>query len=223
MSMKSLCRGSLGKKLALATACAALFTGCDERDRKPRTPVPTATAPYGEAPLKPGVFRSKRFGLDVELYDGKTWKIDDRSTRWLSATHPEGSTAILRIWHDENRMSRDKCEERARTLRKLPTRETAEMVDQRSFDLPPGFDTQADVGIVPSPKGDIFGFVLAFGGRARRCFAFVYVTQASGPNANEIVADRLAKVTEHTLGTMKLHRDFEVVLEREAPPLEDQP
>lgn len=213
---------TIGNRLLGCAVTAATLFGCDGRDKPPVVPVPTASAGLPDEPLKPGVFRSKRFGIDLELYDGKTWKIDDRSTRWLSATHPEGSTVAMRIWHDENRMTRDKCEERARSLKKLPSREMAEIVDERSFDLPPGFDTRADVGLVPSPRGDIFGFVMAFGGLGRRCFAFVYVTQASGPTANEVVADRLAKVTEHSLGTMKLHRDFDLVLEREAPPLEDQ-
>jgi hypothetical protein len=195
--------------------------GCDDRERPPAHPVPTASAVVVEEPLRPGVFRSKRFGLDLELYDGKTWKIDDRSTRWLSATHPEGSSVLVRIWHDENRMSRDKCEERARSLKKLPSQAGSEIVDERTFDVPPGFDTHAGVGLVPSPRGEIFGFVTAFGGLGRRCFAFVYVTQASGPTADQLVAARLAKITEHSLGTMKFHRDFDLVLEREAPPLEE--
>ncbi len=185
----------------------------------PTKPATTASAP-ADAP-RPGVFRSKRFGLDLELPGGSAWKIDDRTSRWLEARRPdESSTLLVRLWRDENRMSREKCEARARTLRSLPSREGAEIVEERTLSLPPEFDTHAEVGLVAAPGGELFGFILAFGGWGRRCFAYVFVTRAKGPTSGESIADRLASMMEGSLSTLTFRRDFDVVLERDAPPLE---
>lgn len=201
---------------ALALVAAAALVACTEAAPPPRTAQPTSAPATLEPPPAMGVFRSKRFGLDLELYDGTAWKIDDRSTHWLSASHPEGSSLLVRTWRAENRMNRDKCEAQARNFRRLPSAESVEIVDERAFDVPPGFDTRATVGLMPSREGSIFGMVLAFGGSGRRCFAFVYATQATGPRATEIVADRLAKTTEGALGKLAFRRDFEPPLERDA-------
>lgn len=207
--------GATASRLALLS-CVAL-SACAEAAPRPRLASPAQSSAEIEAPPAMGVFRSKRFGLDLELHDGPSWKIDDRSSRWLSASHPEGSTLLVRTWRSENRMNRDKCEAQARLFRRLPSAESIEIVEERAFDVPPGFDTRATVGLVPSPDGAIFGTVLAFGGSGRRCFAFVYATQATGPRATEVVADRLAKTTEGALGKLVFRRDFDPPLERDTP------
>jgi hypothetical protein len=192
--------------------------GCDPQPAPP--PVvplrPSASAPADD-PVDKGVFVSKRFGLRLPLPGGTAWKIDDRTSRWLDAKQPtESASLLVRLWRDENRMTREKCEATARSLRKLPLREGAELVDSRRIDVPPGFDTQLDVALVDDTKGGFFGFVLAFGGAGRRCFAYVYATHTSGIGADREVGDRLAKMVEGSLLSLAFESDLDVVLEREA-------
>jgi hypothetical protein len=60
--------------------------------------------------------------------------------------------------------------------------------------------------------------VLAFGGWARRCFAYVYTTSAAGPHGAQIVADRLALMRDESLGRLAVRSDLEPP-PRQAPPL----
>lgn len=174
------------------------------------TPAPSATAaPTSAAPLAPpdlsgGVFVSKRFDARLALPGKEKWRIDDTRTPWLTASQEATrSNVLLRTWFDENRMTRDRCEERARALRPIPTRDGATMLEQRRLDVPPGFDTVADVFVQNDPGSDkIYGFVLAFGGNARRCFAYVYVTSESGAGGEARIADRLAQMVERSLATL---------------------
>lgn len=201
----------------LALALSAVL-GCDPQPTPPPLvpPQPSASVALPDEPLDKGIFVSKRFGLRLPLPNGKAWKIDDRSSKWLEAKEPNESASLLvRLWRDENRMTREKCEATARSLRQLPLREGAELVDSRRIDLPSGFDTQLDVGLVDDRKGGFFGFVLAFGGLGRRCFAYVYATHTSGAGADRAVGDRLAKMVEGSLQSLIFESDLDVVLERE--------
>ena len=200
--------------LALALLGAV---GCDPQPTPPPlVPLRPSASVAPDQPLDKGVFISKRFGLRLPLPNGAAWKIDDRSSRWLEAKEPNESASLLvRLWRDENRMTREKCESTARSLRKLPLREGAELVDSRRIDVPPGFDTQLDVALVDDRQGGFFGFVVAFGGVGRRCFAYVYATHTSGPGADREVGDRLAKMVEGSLQSLTFESDLDVVLERE--------
>lgn len=192
--------------------------GCDPQPAPPPLwPArPSASIALPNEPLDKGVFVSKRFGLRLPLPNGAAWKIDDRSSKWLEAMEPSESASLLvRLWRDENRMTREKCEATARSLRKLPLRDGAELVDSRRIDVPPGFDTQLDVALMDDRKGGFFGFVLAFGGVGRRCFAYVYATHTSGAAADREVGDRLAKMVEGSLQALTFESDLDVVLERD--------
>lgn len=126
---------------------------------------------------------------------------------------------MLRLWRDENRMNRDKCEAKARSYRTLPRREDSEILEEKSLDLPPGFDTKAVVGLVPDEQtGELFGFVMAFGGFAHKCFTYVYVTSASGAGADVKVADRLAKIVESSLSKIRFDTDLDPELDRTPSP-----
>lgn len=202
---------------------AALFAvACDGTTTTPAVPtvtVPTVSLTNEPAIVDPGVFASKRFGLRLRLPHSANWKIDDTRNPWLTATQPEASSTLLvRLWRDEPRMTRDKCEASARSFRALPARENAELLSQQRLDLPEGFDTQADVGLVSDGKGGLFGFILAFGGRGRKCFAYVYVTKAEGMGSDSIIADRLAEMTEASLVTLKFESDLEGILQRDIQP-----
>jgi len=203
---------------ALATALLFAAVGCDP----PTSVVPTASAPSATASAEPpitdpGVFVSKRFGMRLKLPRSAGWKIDDTKSRWLSATHGEdGSSLLVRLFRDENRMNREKCEVKARSFRALPKREGAEIMAEELVDVPAGFDTRADVGVLTDGKGGLFGFILAFGGSGRECFAYVYVTRAEGIGSDAVVADRLAEMMEGSLRALAFDSNLRAILERDA-------
>lgn len=204
--------------LAAATALAAC-TGSGPVVPAPSRPRPSASAAPDE-PIKQGVFHSRRFGVNLKLPGGSRWKVDDTRGHWLvAADKVQGETLLVRLWNDENRMNRDKCEARARSFRTLPDREGLEIVESQRADLPRGFDTQVDVGLTTDEKGGVFGTILGFGGSARRCFAYVYVTRAEGPGADAAVADRLALMMQGSMLTLEFESDLDVVLERQSAPL----
>jgi hypothetical protein len=206
------------KRFELALLVFAFaFGGCEPQPTAvPLLPARPSGSAVVDSPLNKGVFVSKRFGFRLPLPNGEAWKIDDHTSKWLEAKEPaESSTLLVRVWRDENRMTRDKCEATARSLRQLPKREGAEIVDSQRIDLPAGFDTQLDVALMDDTKGGFFGFVLAFGGLGRRCFAYVYATHTAGPGADQAVGDRLAKIVEGSLRAISFESDLDVVLERE--------
>ncbi len=205
----------------LVTATLSLAVGACT---PPPPPVPAPTPPSAPKPLEApvpdtGTFVSKRFGMRLKLPNGPDWKIDDTTAHWLVAKHrTDGSTLLVRLWRDENRMTGEKCEARARSMRALPSRDGAEILETRPIRALPGLDGAADVAVVADPSGrGLFGMILAFGGWQRRCFAYVYVTRAEGPGADVVVGDRLAAMTEASLGTLRFESDLDVVLERDAP------
>jgi hypothetical protein len=224
------------RRTALLLASGALALGAASCGPPPAPPpvvpppplVPAAPAPkaLGEKPW--GEFRSVRFGLRVPLPDGKAWRIDDHGMSWLVASHPEtGSTLSIRLWHDEGGTAagRKGCEEAARVWRKLPDRDGADIVEKRAVNVPPDFDTQVEVGVVaPLPvrnakaPPDLKGFVMAFGGRAHRCFAYVYITSAGGPGAEAVLGERLATMAQGSLGALKIENELDPKIEREGPP-----
>ncbi len=219
MNARATIRETRRRRVALlgVALSISLSSGCEPATPSP-APIPRTTARPTADPILPksGVFPSKRFGVRLPLPDGKAWKIDDRSSHWLDAKHPgEGSSLLLRTWRDENRMTRDKCQATARLLRKLPTLDGAEVLDTRRIDQPPGFDTELEVASLPDQKGGLFGVVLAFGGLGRRCFAFVYVTQASGRDADRVVGARLATIVEESLLGLRFESDLDATLERD--------
>lgn len=145
-----------------------------------------------------GFFRSKRFDLSLPLPDGKSWRIDDTTQRWLRAAHPATDSELLvRKWQDELRSNDESCEARARLWRDLPEIQESELVEQRAIPVPPGFDTRLQVGIqATGPDHPIGGVVVAFGGWSRQCFAFVYRTSARGQGVEAEIAQRLALMVE---------------------------
>jgi len=167
----------------------------------PRPPAPTPPPSIAVQTLSGeswGLFRSKRFDLALSLPDGKAWRIDDTSLRWLHAVHPAtGSELLVRKWRDDLRSNHSRCETRARRWRTLPEIADAELVEQRPVPVPPGFDTKLRVGIVASgPEQPIGGVVVAFGGWSRQCFAYVFSTSARGRGVEEEIAQRLALMVE---------------------------
>jgi hypothetical protein len=190
-------------------------------------PVPVAPvvkAKEGLGDGRWGEFVSKRFGVRVPLPDGREWRIDDHAENWLVATHgASGSMLLLRAWREDAVMNRQRCEEKARLWRKLPERAGAEIVARKAMSVPPDFDTMVDVGVVPS-KGQAEGaesgidaFAMAFGGRARRCFVYVFTTSARGQGAEEVVGERLGAMMQGSLEKLVFESDLEPRIQREGP------
>ncbi len=135
------------------------------------------------------------------------------------ATHGDSSSTVLvRVWREGDVVNRGRCEERARSWRALPEREGAEIVERRALGLPEDFDTVVEVGLIPPPPRapagtPLQGFVMAFGGWAHRCFAYVFTTSASGVGAEQAVGERLALMMEGSLPKIV----FESALEPKIP------
>ena len=190
---------------------AALAMGCSAGGAAAvPTSTPSSTASAVAAPPEAGGFPSKRLGVVLHLTDGTAWHIDDTRSPWLLASEPStNSTLVLRTWRDENRMTRARCEDRARGWRKLPSRDGATILQHGTLDQPVGFDTAYDVGLVADPAHDaLFGFVLSFGGYAHKCFGLVYVTKDEGAGADARVAARLAAIVEGTLKKMRFESEL---------------
>ncbi len=189
------------------------------------TPV-VAAAPKGLGDGRAVEFVSARFGLRLPLPDSKSWRIDDHGGHWLIATHAgAASELVVRTWREEAVMNRGRCEERARFWRKIPERESADIVEKHNINVPPDFDTVVEVGViapVPSKKGKagepLRGFALAFGGKGRRCFAWIYTTSAGGPGAEAVLGERLATMVQGSLGATTTVNELEPQIDRAPAP-----
>jgi hypothetical protein len=161
-------------------------------------PRPASSADIPDA--RWGRFPSRRFDLVVALPDGKSWRIDDHSSRWLVASHAaSGSHLWARTWREPTLANRARCEARAREWApKLPALERAQLIDRRIVPAvpAPGFDTEIVAGIEPpqaSPQGErVQGFVTAFGAEGKKCVAIVFTTSLQGASAAARLGDRLA-------------------------------
>jgi hypothetical protein len=180
-------------------------------------PAPTQSLPFpvapGEAPFR--TVRSQRFQLSLPLPDRAGWSLDpEKGSSFLVMRHAAtASTLVVRRWLAQAPMNRARCEEAVRLIRDLPAREGE--LASRFLDVPPGFDTRVDVGAAAGPEGPQ-GWLLAFGASGRRCFAFVYTTEATGPDAEQVVGDRLAVIQTMVLERIVVHRDTDVELPRRA-------
>jgi hypothetical protein len=212
----------------LAGLVLGALTGCDAPVIVgPAAPVgPVASAPAAIKGLgegRAGEFVSLRFGLKLPLPDGGGWRIDDHGSSWLVAKHAGAASELaVRVWREEAVMNRARCEEWARFGRKIPERDGADTVEKRAVDVPPGFDTVVEVGVTaPAAVGkkarvgeDLRAFALAFGGKGKRCFAWIYTTSAGGPGAEAALGERLATMVQGSLGATTTVNELEPQIER---------
>jgi hypothetical protein len=144
---------------------------------------------------------SSRFFVAVPLPEASSWRVDDRSGRWLSAVHlPSKSMLWIRAWREGSVVSHRQCEAAARSWRPdLLGHDESVLVDRRPLGAPEGFDTE--VGFSVRQVGNALGGVaVAVGARVRQCLVLAYATRADGPGAQQAVADRLALVTTKVFG-----------------------
>jgi len=207
----------IARRASLLAALALVASSCSA-PAKPPPPLPQPPAPRpAQRPADAdrlaagtdfGAYRSARFNLVLPLPDVTGWRIDDRKEHWLAATHAAtASTLLLRTWHADEVVRRSACEEQARLWRKLPERAGSRLLEARPLPLPAEHDTIVEVRLRPGTKAvPAEGFVLAFGGWARRCFAFVFVTRASNEDA---VAERLATIVDGSLARIRFESELE--------------
>lgn len=178
-----------------------------------------------------GEYQSDRFDLRLPLPDAPRFQItDDARSPWLIAHHEAAqSTLYVRVWHSDEIANRTNCEAQARLWKDFPERKDSDIFDERRIDNPKGFDTVATMGIVVLPNNSvktlkrggpegITGFAMAFGGWARRCFAYVFLTKSSGKQAERLIATRLATIFELSLQNIKLQKETDPELPREPIP-----
>jgi hypothetical protein len=203
---------------ALALALAAL--GCAGAPAPP-PPAPSVPRPPALPRLDAGPWVeivSRRFEIRIPLPDGAAWRIDDAAGSWLSATHAASSSSLLvRLWREDDPMSRTKCEERARAGGKLPAIDPADVVNRRPIAVPPDFDTVVETAVRKAPAGpSIEALAVAVGGLGRRCFAYVFRTSVVDSAAGERAAGvRLAMMVEQSLSGLVLENALSPRLERE--------
>lgn len=177
---------------------------------EPALPVATsasaAPAPAAPFPDEPKLrhFHSKRFGLVLPLPDGQRWKIDDHSRTELVATHAGTSSKLtIGVFADPELMSRQKCEEKARERKLVPTAEMR-TVEQQIVTGPEAYDTRVLIAIEPGSGGKIVGHVLAFGGFLRKCLFFHFESEVASPNDEEVLSSRLATARVRVLDAIKI-------------------
>ena len=214
-------RGILGVLVLGFVACEPTPAVAPVAPSKPVPIVETRVTALGDGPV--GEFVSLRFGLKLPLPDGKAWKIDDHDSGWLIAKHGgSASDLVVRVWREETVMNRARCEERARIWRKIPERESADIVEKRAVDVPTGFDTVVEVGVIaPARVGkkakageDLRGVAMAFGGKGKRCFAWIYTTSAGGPSAEVVLGERLARMVQGSLSATATVNELEPQIDR---------
>jgi hypothetical protein len=217
--------------IAVLATLLALSTACSSTPGASATPAATSAPPVATvqaAPPPAGAewatmrwtpYDSLAHGFSMPLPQDAAWKIEDVKDAWLVASHAPTSTVIVaRMLSTDGLANRARCEARARNLRPLPEREGAAIVEKRRVDLPGGFDTVLEVGLLPSEPGKpLTGYLLAFGGWSKRCFAYALTTSAKGKGAEEAVGDRLALFVERSFLRLRFESDLTPLVPREKP------
>jgi hypothetical protein len=186
-----------------------VFSGCGQPPvaspstaARPRTAV--ANFPDDPAPLSR--YRSKRLAVSIPLPDGHAWRIDDHSQPEVVATHgPTRSKLVVAVFHADALVGRTQCEALSRARKLLPAGDLRTLEDEPAI-TQQVFDTRVWVAVEPSgePNGSIVGYVMAFGGFLRKCFAFVFSTQVASVEDEPVLSARLAFARARILGGFAL-------------------
>jgi hypothetical protein len=196
--------------LILLVVCAGEFLGACSLHSAPlavsAAPSKTAAAMFPDnlAPLLR--YRSKRFALSLALPDGPVWRIDDHSQPELVATHAlTRSKVVVTVFHADEIVGRAQCEALSRARKIVPTGDLRTLEDEASY-TQQTFDTRVWVAVEPGagPNGSLIGYVMAFGGFLRKCFAFVFSTQVDDAAEEPVLASRLAFARARILGELAL-------------------
>ena len=181
-------------------------------------PAPVPGAEWGAARWVP--YDALAQGLSMPLPPDVAWRVETTKDGWLIAKHGPAMTTIGVRWiATDGLANRARCEARARDQGALPDREEAAVLEKRRVDLPSGFDTTLEVGLLAAQPGKpITGYAVAIGGWSRRCFVYVLTTTAQGAGAEEAVADRLALFVERSFLRLRFESDLTPLVPRERAP-----
>jgi hypothetical protein len=196
-------------------AALALATGCTGSQTRPASlagsqDMPAAT--FSEDPTPLARYRSNRIAVSLPLPDGRTWRIDDHSRPELVASHaPTRSTVTVSVFHADDLVGRTQCEALARARGIVPTGDLRTLENEVAY-TQQTFDTRVWVAVAPSgaPDGSLHGYVMAFGGFLRKCFAFVFSTEVDAASQEPALAARLAFARARILGGLVLEPFDEV-------------
>lgn len=178
----------------LATSCAAAPTATQGAPSS----VPTRQArPAWEPRGSYGRIVSTRFFVSIPVFDAGGWRVDDRTDRWLVASHPASRSMLwARGFREGTLVSRRACEAQGRKWRPdLFGQSEDALTERRPLKAPFGFDSE--VAILVSRKGDaVAGVVVVVGAKERQCLLLGYATRADGAFATDVVSERLALVAD---------------------------
>lgn len=213
----------------IVLAVGAVVASCGPPEAMPPPVAPEASPSPARTATQPdegwGEVASTRQNIAMRLPDARGWEFDDRGQVFLVGRHEKTSSVLrVRFWREGTRENRGSCEAIARARSEFPSREGADMVETFALAAPTDHATLVEVGVrstrnQPGNRSpEIEGFVMAFGGYARSCFAFSYVTRARGEGAERQVGERLARIAHTTLPTMRFGTDLEPEIERTPSP-----
>jgi hypothetical protein len=151
-------------------------------------------------------YHSRRLALSLSLPDGHAWRIDDHSLPELVATHaPTRSKLLVAVFHTDGLVGRTQCEALSRSRKIVPAGDLRTLEDEAAF-TQVTFDTRVWVAVEPGggPDRSLVGYVMAFGGFLRKCFAFVFSTQVDGASQEPVLSARLAFARARILGGLTL-------------------
>ena len=199
---------------ALGLAIALLPLSCGPAAKpEPRPQQPKAAAPSILQDANWGRYRSPRHGLSLPLPDGTAWRIDDHSSGWLDARHPNTGTRLrARTWIEPKPVNRDYCEAEARRFAPdLPQTDESGTIDAYESNelFAPDFSSKVVVGLGEvDPKDEsIQGHVLVVGVAGRRCLVLSFTASVAGPKGTTVLAERLelgTRIADNTLFVSRL-------------------
>ncbi|MDP8998994.1 MAG: hypothetical protein M3O46_02670 [Myxococcota bacterium] len=151
-------------------------------------------------------YHSKRLAIGVPLPDAHGWRIDDHSQPELVAIHPPTrSRVVVSVFRADELVGRSQCEAVARARMLVPTGDLRTLEDEALL-TQRTFDTRVWVAVDPGggPDHPLVGYVMAFGGFLRKCFAFVFSTQVDSAGDEPVLSSRLALARARILGGLEL-------------------
>jgi hypothetical protein len=165
----------------------------------------TGAVSFTEDP-RPLRFRSARFELSVPFPDGHGWRIDDRHTPMLVATHAATESKLtLGLSTEPQLMNRQRCEAAARE-RGLVHDDAFQTVADEVIVGPGPYDTHITVSVLPgtAPHRSLSGHVFLFGAYMKKCLFVHFETKERDGEDEAALSARLAVARLQMLGAIKV-------------------
>jgi hypothetical protein len=196
------------RKAAEKAAVLGMLSGCGGSPvtSAPVAPARAAPVAFREDPAPLPRYHSRRLAMSLPLPDGRAWRIDDHSRPELVATHaPTRSEVTVALFRTDDLVGRAQCEAMARARKLVPSGELRTLEDDVTL-TQQTFDTRIWVALEPGrgPDRTLVGYVMAFGGFLRKCFAFVFSTEVEGASDEPVLSSRLAFARTRILGGLEL-------------------